>query len=718
MRPAPKVASKVEFAAVTPALPSLRQHEAVPPPHALRTLDRAESRISVFTSTTARLRRESSIRTRTLSSARLYSHDKEKDNAKAARELFAVKLQKDGSAKLELNSTAPQQSSFFGSISRRLGLSTASVAPEHAPDKISDPILQAFAERITSMTDRKLPPFSIMSSSAAYGCWELVIAVTLCSSLILAPFTIAFADAISSAHLGILRGVNVALDATLIFQVLLSIVVIRSETQHYPGSDFAALARLAKSNILRAEFALNLVASLPLDRALDHLLILKLLRLPCLFTVFPTLYHRCFPDVTLLPVTLLFVSTLVSYPILLHWGACAWYYSILSLEPKAERLDWASQRAAATSHEAHYLWTSYINCLYNAAFVLAKTDRESDTMTAVELSIHLAFSAVFVVLMIVIIGCASCMVHTAFRDLSQFEGDLATQLRVMNRHSLTDELKLRVLKFQRMKWRRIRGLTEQQFLSQLSPALAKVVRASIHQKMLMAVRIFAASEPSFMLEMASKLTFVVYMSGDVIFRLGDPANEMFFIRAGTVHIANEKEAFARVLTVGAYFGEIALVFETNRSASALCASFCEMYVLSKNDMRELFVLHPHEEFKMQVVARARMANQGNDKTNTDRDVELVTSTVKTIDSVQTLPVLHCSSLDFVRNLVFRFRSGMFPLEACSHLGLLPLRARLCAPSRVQAPRDATESAKRGHLPRRGRSCLLLLLARRIRLSVP
>ena len=384
-----------------------------------------------------------------MSSARLYSRDKEKDNAKAAHELFVVKLQKDGSAKLELNSTAPQQSSFFGSIFRRLGLSTASVAPEHAPNKISDPILQAFAARITSMTDRKLPPFSIMSSSAAYGCWELVIAITLCSSLILAPFTIAFADAISSAHLGILRGVNVALDATLIFQALLSIVVIRSETQHYAGSDFAALARLAKSNILRAEFALNLVASLPLDRALDHLLILKLLRLPCLFTVFPTLYHRCFPDVTLLPVTLLFVSTLVSYPILLHWGACAWYYSILSLESGSVtvRLDWARQRAAATSHDAHYLWTSYVNCLYNTAFVLAKTDRESELMTAVELSIHLAFSAVFVVLMIVIIGCASCMVHTAFRDLSQFEGDLATQLRVMNRHSLTDELKLRVLKF-------------------------------------------------------------------------------------------------------------------------------------------------------------------------------------------------------------------------------------------------------------------------------
>lgn len=86
-----------------------------------------------------------------------------------------------------------------------------------------------------------------------------------------------------------------------------------------------------------------------------------------------------------------------------------------------------------------------------------------------------------------------------------------------------------------------------------------------------------------------------YAAGDVLFREGDVGSEFFAIVSGKVRISKivpgiGEEALA-VLEPGAYFGEMALIDDTPRSADAIAHTPCRLWVMQKQDLEELMFLH-------------------------------------------------------------------------------------------------------------------------------
>lgn len=86
-----------------------------------------------------------------------------------------------------------------------------------------------------------------------------------------------------------------------------------------------------------------------------------------------------------------------------------------------------------------------------------------------------------------------------------------------------------------------------------------------------------------------------YAAGDVLFREGDVGSEFFAIVTGKVRISKivpgiGEEALA-VLEPGAYFGEMALIDDTPRSADAIAHTPCRLWVMQKQDLEELMFLH-------------------------------------------------------------------------------------------------------------------------------
>ncbi|MEI8255514.1 MAG: cyclic nucleotide-binding domain-containing protein [Deltaproteobacteria bacterium] len=83
--------------------------------------------------------------------------------------------------------------------------------------------------------------------------------------------------------------------------------------------------------------------------------------------------------------------------------------------------------------------------------------------------------------------------------------------------------------------------------------------------------------------------------GTVLFRAGDPGDKLYLILDGKVRISREvpglgEEALA-VLGPGDYFGEMALVDDSPRSADARVHERCKLLAIQKDEMQHLLFLH-------------------------------------------------------------------------------------------------------------------------------
>ena len=92
------------------------------------------------------------------------------------------------------------------------------------------------------------------------------------------------------------------------------------------------------------------------------------------------------------------------------------------------------------------------------------------------------------------------------------------------------------------------------------------------------------------------------MADDYVVRLGDYADEMYFIKQGEVEVlATDKETRIAILREGAYFGEIGLLKTEKRTVYIRTLTFCVFQILTKNDFNAIMDAYPKQKnFLMQV----------------------------------------------------------------------------------------------------------------------
>jgi CRP/FNR family transcriptional regulator, cyclic AMP receptor protein len=81
-----------------------------------------------------------------------------------------------------------------------------------------------------------------------------------------------------------------------------------------------------------------------------------------------------------------------------------------------------------------------------------------------------------------------------------------------------------------------------------------------------------------------------YLPGEIIFMEGEPGKALFIIIAGKVSICralNEGEELLATLTAGGYFGELALIDDQPRFASARVAEASRLLILYRSDFEDL-----------------------------------------------------------------------------------------------------------------------------------
>ena len=98
-------------------------------------------------------------------------------------------------------------------------------------------------------------------------------------------------------------------------------------------------------------------------------------------------------------------------------------------------------------------------------------------------------------------------------------------------------------------------------------------------------------------------------AGEVIFEIGQPGQEMYIVRSGTVHIRVGERVFDSV-GAGETLGEMAILDDAARSATAIALTDCEIVAIDKQRLLEMVRLEPLVAIAMtrSMVRRLRSMN--------------------------------------------------------------------------------------------------------------
>jgi CRP-like cAMP-binding protein len=128
------------------------------------------------------------------------------------------------------------------------------------------------------------------------------------------------------------------------------------------------------------------------------------------------------------------------------------------------------------------------------------------------------------------------------------------------------------------------------------------------------IALFALLDKSELDSLAAQLDYKKYLAGQMIFSAGDTGSTMYVVISGEVELFLEDDDEQRVslqfVQPGMIFGELALLDDEPRSASALAVRPTEVFIVDRSDLMMLVRSHPAAALDMMAMLgrRIREAN--------------------------------------------------------------------------------------------------------------
>lgn len=137
--------------------------------------------------------------------------------------------------------------------------------------------------------------------------------------------------------------------------------------------------------------------------------------------------------------------------------------------------------------------------------------------------------------------------------------------------------------------------------------------ASLLIPILKQIPIFSALDPQLHQEIIQHIVLMYYPKGYTLFKQNDEADALYIVKQGQVEIYNEPKEEGDLpqkiaeINDGGFFGEIALVSESPRTASAKTLIDSQVFILSKQDFKNLLASNTvlAEQISATVVARMK-----------------------------------------------------------------------------------------------------------------
>ena len=143
-------------------------------------------------------------------------------------------------------------------------------------------------------------------------------------------------------------------------------------------------------------------------------------------------------------------------------------------------------------------------------------------------------------------------------------------------------------------WDTQKGLSQEEYLSDLPEPLQLEVLQSITSELLESVPLFSFCSPVLQKDLLKVLKTRTHAPDTLVVNAGSLSDEVVFISKGRMEVFDANKVYTD-LTEREYYGLLPLILDEKSSASIRTAGYCEVLVLSKEDFLNLKAASP--EFK-------------------------------------------------------------------------------------------------------------------------
>jgi len=152
---------------------------------------------------------------------------------------------------------------------------------------------------------------------------------------------------------------------------------------------------------------------------------------------------------------------------------------------------------------------------------------------------------------------------------------------------------------------------EGELFDSMSSDILREVKINLFDNLVATAPFFQDPPASFVMEVICAFEDVVYTPGDLIFKKGDPGDELFFITYGTVHVLDHFFEILAIKRVGEYFGEMALVYDQPRNATCCTEAYCILAKLGRVSFEECLDANPEVKERIidQILGPLRQTSQ-------------------------------------------------------------------------------------------------------------
>lgn len=159
-------------------------------------------------------------------------------------------------------------------------------------------------------------------------------------------------------------------------------------------------------------------------------------------------------------------------------------------------------------------------------------------------------------------------------------------------HRVPPKLQERVKTYLDYEWGATRGQQYEHILDQLPDNLQVDLALHLNRDVLRKVPLLRGASEGLLRDVARALRTCIFLPGDTVVRIGEAGTAMYFVSNGTLSVKNARGETVSELEEGNFFGEVALVRETARTATIVATDFCELYTLDKDAFTRILAQHP------------------------------------------------------------------------------------------------------------------------------
>jgi hypothetical protein len=271
-----------------------------------------------------------------------------------------------------------------------------------------------------------------------------------------------------------------------------------------------------------------------------------------------------------------------------HLLTCYWSYAAVEWR---SHLDDGAFVPKTLFEEYSLCWSLVIGCVNASPPVM---------YSPIELISVACFMLVGNILQASVFGAVAALISSLDEDEAAYSKKIISTSERCRFLGIPDSLAKRIRGYYENMWRETKSVSgdADAFINELSPALICEVKFQLYRDMIRRIPFLSAKTlaPAMIEVLILHLRTVIYMQDDVLIRKGEFGDWMGFIGSkGTVGVLDPNSTAIKILCIlrkGDYFGEMALLQQTKRSATTVALTWVQIHVLCRQDLDYVKELYP------------------------------------------------------------------------------------------------------------------------------